>query len=89
MKKDFLTKRTKTVDVELHEVQQVEVPIHSEIAIELILIGSNPDPVKKPLRRSGRVPCQSNRYFSFLVCDGDPVELDKNDEDLITNMDVL
>ena len=53
------------------------------------MIGSNLKPVEVPLRRSGRVPCQSNRYFSFLVCDGDPIELDENDEYPITYMDAL
>ena len=41
------------------------------------------------LRRSGRVPHQSDRYLSFLIQDGDPVELDENDENLITYMDEM
>ena len=53
------------------------------------MIGSNSESVEEPLRRSGRVPRQSDRYFSFLVHDGDPIELDENDEDPITYMDAL
>ena len=54
------------------------------------VIRSNLDPiVEAPLRRSDRVPCQSNRYYDFLVWDGDPVELDENDEDPITYMDAM
>ena len=50
---------------------------------------SNPKPVEAPLRRSGRVPYQPDRYYSFVVWDGDPVELDENDEDPITYIDAL
>ena len=53
------------------------------------MIGSNLEPVEEPLRRSGRVPCQLDRYFNFLVRDMDPIELDENDEDSITYMDAL
>ena len=53
------------------------------------MIGSNPEPIDEPLRRSGRVPRQPDRYFGFLVHDGDPIKLDENDEDSITYMDVL
>ena len=65
MKKEFADERTKATDVELDEVQQVEVPIQSEIAIEFALIRSNPEPIEKPLRRSGRIPHPSDRYFDF------------------------
>ena len=41
------------------------------------------------LRRSGRVPRQPDRYYSFLIRDGDPIELDENDEDSITYMDAM
>ena len=54
--------------------------------MELALIGSNPEPIEEPLRRSSRVPCQPDRYFSFLIHDGDPIELD---EDPMTYMDAL
>ena len=63
--------------------------MHSEIAIEPTLIGSNLELVEEPLRRSSRVPHQQNRYFSFLVYDDDHVKLDENDEDLITYIDAL
>ena len=88
MEKEYLTKSAKA-NVELNEVQQEEVPLHSETTIEPALIGSNPEPIEEPLRRSSRVPRQSDRYFDFLVCDGDPIELDENDEDPITYMDAL
>ena len=54
------------------------------------LIRSDPEPiVPAPLRWSGRVPRQPNRYYGFLVQDGDPVEFDENDEDPITYMDAI
>ena len=88
MEKKFLAGSTKA-NVKLNKVQQKEVPLYSKTAIEPTLIGSNPKPVEEPLRRSGRIPCQSDRYFSFLIYDGDPFELDENEEDPITYMDVL
>ena len=57
--------------------------------MEPTLIGSNLEPIEEPLRRSGRVPCQLDRYFSFLVHNDDPIELDENDEDPITYIDAL
>ena len=53
------------------------------------LIRSNPKPILQPLRRSDRVPHLLNRYYGYLVQDGDPVELDENNEDLITYMDAM
>ena len=50
---------------------------------------SNLEPVEASLRRSNRVPHQPDRYYEFLVRDGDPVELDENDEDPITYMDAM
>ena len=51
---------------------------------------SNPKPIeKKPLRRSDRVSHQSNRYYDFLVRDGDPIELNVNNENPITYMDAM
>ena len=88
MEREYLTESTKA-NVKLNEVQQEEVHLHSEIAMEPTLFGSNPELVKEPLRRSGRVPYQSDRYFGFLACDGDPIELDENDEDPIIYMDAL
>ena len=64
----------------------MEGPTHTE----LNLIGeSNPEPVEAPLRRSNRVQYQSDRYYDFLVQDGDPMKLDKNDEDPITYMEAM
>ena len=80
LEKEYLTESAKA-NVELNEVRQGEVLLHSETTIEPALIGSNSELVEKPLRRSGRVPRQSNRYFDFLVRDEDPIELDENDED--------
>ena len=88
LEKEYLTGSAKA-NVELNEVRQEEVPLHSETTIESALIGSNPEPIEEPLRRFGRVPRQPDRYFSFLVHDGDPIELDENDEDPITYMDAL
>ena len=88
LEKKFLTENTKA-NIELDEVQQVEVPLHSKTAIELTLIWSNLEPIEEPLRRFGRLPYQPDRYFSFLVHDDDLIELDKNDKDLITYMDAL
>ena len=88
LEKEYLTRSAKA-NVELNEVQQREVPLHSETTIEPTLIGSDPEPIEEPLRRSGRVPRQPDREFGFLVHDGDPIELDENDEDLITYMNAL
>ena len=54
------------------------------------LVRSDPEPiVQAPLRRFGRVPHQPDKYYGFLVRNGDPVELDENDEDPITYMDAM
>ena len=88
LEKEYLTESAKA-NVELNEVRQEEVPLHSETTIESTLIESNLEPIEEPLRRSGRVSRQRDRYFSFLVRDEDPIELDENDEDSITYMDAL
>ena len=64
----------------------MEKPACSKDIIELTMIESHPEPT---LRRSGRVPYQLDKYYGFLVRDGDPIELDENNEDLITYMDAL
>ena len=89
LEKEFLGEGTVASKVELDEVQQVEGP--TPIAKpESDMIRSDPEPIDyAPLKRSGRVPHQSNRYYGFLVQDGDPVELDENDEDPITYMDAM
>ena len=54
------------------------------------LVRSDPELiVQAPLRQSGRVPCQPDRYYGFLVRDGDPIDLDENNEDPITYMDAM
>ena len=45
--------------------------------------------VEASLRRSDRVPRQLNRYYNYLVWNGDPVELNKNNKDLIRYMDAM
>ena len=57
---------------------------------ELDLIRKSiPVSVEVPLRRSDRVPHQSDRYYGFLIQDDDPIEFDKNDKDLITYMEAI
>ena len=54
------------------------------------LVRSNSEPiVDAPLRQSGRVPRQPDRDYGFLVWDGDPIELDENDEEPITYIDAM
>ena len=89
LEKEFLREGTEASKVELTEVQQVEEPSHSETTTDLALIRSNPEPIVDPIRRSGRVPHQPDRYLDFLVRDGDPIELDENNEDPISYMDAI
>ena len=59
-------------------------------SIKLDLIRSNPKAiVETSLRRSGRVSHQSDRYYDFLIQNGDPIELDKNNENLIIYIDAM
>ena len=45
---------------------------------------SNLEPINDALlKRSDRVSYPSDRYYNFLVRDGDPIELDENNEDQI------
>ena len=68
----------------------VEKSTQSSKPIELDLIRSNLEPVVEiSLRSSGRVPCQLDRYYDFVVWDGDPIELDENNEDSIIYMDAM
>ena len=54
------------------------------------MIRSNLEPVvDAPSRRSDRVSHQPDRYYNFLIQNGDPIELDENNKDSITNMDVI
>ena len=87
LEREFLGEGTVASDVEFGEIQQVEEPKHLTDTREPALIRSNPEPV--PLRRSGRVPRQPDRYYGFLVRDGDPVEPDENNKDPISYMDAM
>ena len=89
LEKEFLSEKTVASKVELDEVRQVEKPTHVTEP-EPDLIRSDPEPIDyAPLRRSGRVPHQPDRYYGFLVRYGDPIELDENNEDPISYMDAM
>ena len=89
MKKKFLSEGISASKVELNEVRQVEEST-SVTESEPNLIRSNLEPnIQTCLRRSDRVPHQSDRYLSFLVRDGDSVELDENNEDPVTYVDAI
>ena len=64
LEKEFLREGTVASKIELGEVQPIEEPARSKDIIESAVIESHP---KLNLRRSDRVPHQSNRYYSFLV----------------------
>ena len=86
LEKKFLDEGINATKIELSEVHEVEISIHTESD----LIGeSNPEPVELPLRISNRVAYQLDRYYSFLIRNDDLVELDENDEDLITYIDAM
>ena len=54
------------------------------------LVGHIPfKPIEQLLGRSGRVPHQPNRYYGFLIRDGNPIELDENNEYPITYMEAM
>ena len=89
LEKEFLSEGTIASKIELNEVQQQEEPVHTQTTIESDLIRSNPEPIVQPSRRSGRVLHPPDRYYGYLVQDGDPVELDENNEDPITYMDAM
>ena len=74
LEKEFLSEGTVASKVELDEVQQVENLTRQIEPIELELIRSAQEPSSSaPPRRSGRVPHQPDRYYGFLIRDGDPV----------------
>ena len=89
LEKEFLGEETIASKVELDEIQQVEgrTPI-AKPESDLIRSDSKPN-VPVPLRRSDRVPHQPDKYYGFFIRDGDPIELDENDEDPITYMDAM
>ena len=90
LEKEFFGEETNASKIKLDEVRLIEELIQSSKIIESDLIRSNSKPiVETSLRRSDRVPHQSNRYYNFLVWDGDLIELDENNENLITYLDVM
>ena len=64
MEKEFLGEGANACKIELDEVHEVEGLTHTELEL---LGETNSEPIEPPLRRSGRVPCQSDRYYDFLV----------------------
>ena len=90
LEKEFLSEGTDASKIELDEVQLVEEPtqINKNIKSDLIRLNLK-FIIEVLLRRFGRVPCQPDRYYDFLIRNGDPVELNENDEDPITYMDVM
>ena len=90
LEKKFLGEGTNASKIELDEVRSIEEPTQSSRPIESDLIRSNPEPIVEiSLRRSGRVSHQPDRYYSFLVREENPVELDENSEDPITYTDTM
>ena len=64
LEKKFLGEGANACKIELDKVYEVEGLIHTELG----LIGeSNLKSVEAPLRRSGRVSHQSDKYYDFLV----------------------
>ena len=90
LEREFLGEGIVAAKVELNEVQEVEDLTQSTDHTKSDLIRSNPEPnIEAPLRRSGRVPYQVDRYYDFLVHDVNPIEPNKNNEDPITYMDAM
>ena len=90
LEKEFFSEGTDATKVELDKVRLVEELTQIIVSIESNLIRSNPKSiVEASLRRSSRVPCQLDRYYGFLIRDGDLIELDKNNKDLITYIDAM
>ena len=90
LEKEFLGEGTNASKIELDEVRSVEEPTQSSKPIESDLIRSNLEPIIEiSLRRSGRVLHQSDRYYSFLIRNNNPVKLDENNNDPIIYMDTM
>ena len=90
LENEFVGEGTNTSKIELDEVQSVEESIQSSRSIELNLIRLNLESIVEiSLRRSSRVPHQPDRYYDFLIRNGDPIELDENNEDPITYIDAM
>ena len=75
--------------VEFEKVQQVELIQFSEPTESNWTMSNSKHVVEAPLRRSDRVSHQSDRYYDFLIRDGDSIELDENNDDPITYMDIM
>ena len=89
LEKKFLGEETFASKVELDKVQQVQKPTSiAEAKLDLIRLDPKPS-VPAPLRWSDRALHHLDRYYYFLVQDGDPIELDENDKDPITYMDAM
>ena len=72
LEKEFLGEEANACKIELDEVHEVKGPTHTE----LDSIGeSNLKSIEAPLRRSGRVPHQPDKYYDFLIRDDDPLNL--------------
>ena len=64
LEKEFLGEGADACKIKLDEVHEMKGPTHTE----LDSIGeSNLKLVEAPLRRSGRVPHQPDRYYDFLI----------------------
>ena len=64
LKKKFFGERANACKIELDKVHEVKGPTHTELDSigESIL-----EPVEAALKRSDKVPHQSDRYYDFLV----------------------
>ena len=89
LEKEFLGEGTIASKVELDKVQQVEEPTPIAEPKSDMIRSDLERNVPAPLRRSDRVPRQPDRYYDFLIRDGDPIEFDENNEDPITYMDAM
>ena len=86
MKKEFLREETNVSKIELNDIHEVVEPVHSKSDL---IEKSNLESVEVPLRRSDKVPHQLDRYYIFLIQNSDTIELDENDEHLITYMEAM
>ena len=85
-----MKKETNASKIELDEVRLVEKSTQSSKPIESYLIRSNSESIiETSLRRFDRVPRQLDRYYDFLIQDGDLIELDENNQDPITYIDAI
>ena len=66
-----------------------QIPLSRNTVLDLIGESNSKPVIEVPLRRSDRVSHQSDRYYGFLIQNRDSVELDENNEDLITYVDAM